>query len=138
MAEYANYHVGQKLLLRKGDEVLFLKIPGHDVLDLPGGRIDDNENDKNLQSILEREIREELGVDVQYKLGPILFQYRRFVPQKNFKVFITVHEAEYMGGNITLSDEHESYQWANPKERGFTENDFFSAEEYTAFKKYFS
>jgi|ETNmetMinimDraft_26_1059896.scaffolds.fasta_scaffold16573_4 8-oxo-dGTP pyrophosphatase MutT (NUDIX family) len=137
MPNYATYHIGQKILLRKGNKFLFLKIPEYNILDLPGGRIDDNEETKDLKEILDREVKEELGKDLIYKLGNILFQYRRYTPNGT-KVFLTIFDAEYLSGEIKLSLEHEKYEWINPKESGIKRDDFFNEEEYKAFLNYFN
>lgn len=135
--DYAHYHVGLKILLKKDDKILFLKSSTRKLFDLPGGRIDDIEYNTPLEEILDREIKEELGEDVKYKLGQPVFQFRRFFPRKNWKIFLTVYEAEYVSGKIQISDEHSEYLWINPKEYEFKESEFMSQEEYLAFKKYF-
>jgi len=135
------YHVGMKILLWKGDEVLLLRDAKTEHLDLPGGRIDDNEDNIPILNALKREVREELGSNVEYKIGEFLFHYRRFSPEmtgKNRRVFINVYSGTYLGGEIELSHEHRSYEWANPITRGFSKEDFLSdTEEYNAFKFYF-
>ena len=60
--DYANYQVALKVLLRRGDEVLFLRITDPLMcFDLPGGRIDNVETKTPLARILAREVREELA-----------------------------------------------------------------------------
>lgn len=136
--EYALYHVALKILLKRDNAFLFLRPEGSEwQLDLPGGRIDDVEHEVPLEEVLAREVREELGDNLKYTLGKALFQFRRHFPNKNWHVFITVYEADFLSGDIALSDEHSSYEWVNLKECMFGENNFFSQEEYLAFKKYF-
>lgn len=130
------YHVAMKILLKRGDYFLLLTEAGGERYDLPGGRIDDVEHDVPLEKILDREVREELGEMLKYKLGNPLFQFRRHFENKNFHVFITVYEADYLSGEIILSSEHSKYQWMHKKEFQFEEKNFFSREEYEAFKKY--
>lgn len=134
--DYALYHVALKILLKKRDQILLLKSP-RGYLDLPGGRIDNVEDTTPLTEILAREIREELGESIKYKLGKPLFQYRRFFPKKDWKIFLTVYEAEYISGEIQIFEEHSEYLWINPKEYNFKEEKFFNQEEYLAFKEYF-
>lgn len=105
--------------------------------DLPGGRIDDSENNVSLDKIIAREVGEELGEEVKYTLGRPVFQFRRHFESKGLHIFITVYEAEYLSGEIKLSHEHTNYQWIDPKEFEFKEDDFFSSEEFIALKKYF-
>lgn len=134
---YANYHVSLKILLRKGDEFLFLRNPHNTQFDLPGGRIDDNEDAAPLNEILAREIREELGENLKYQLGNPAFQFRWFITEKGWQIFLTVYEAEYLSGEIQISDEHSDYIWINPKKYYFKKEEFTNQEEYLAFMDYF-
>lgn len=137
MNNYAVYHVALKILLKKGDEFLFLTDATGKHLDLPGGRIDDIEHTISLTEIIAREVSEELGEEIKYRLGKPIFQFRRHFENKNLHVFIAVYEAEYLSGEIKLSPEHSDYQWVNPKEVDLKEKDFFSEEECLAFNNYF-
>ena len=134
---YAMYHVGLKILLKKGDEFLFLTSDDGRHLDLPGCRIDDIEHTVPLPEVIAREVREELGEGVKYKLGKPVFQFRRHFEQWGWHIFLTVYEADWLSGNIQLSAEHSKYQWLHPKKADLKEKDFFHKEEYLAFKKYF-
>ena len=135
--DYATYQVALKLLLRKGNEVLFLRDVPSGYWDLPGGRIDNVESKVPLDKILMREIREELGEKVKYKLGCPIFQFRRETKTHNIYNFLTVYEGKYIKGNIKISFEHSSYKWVNPKNYKFKEKDFFNKEEYLAVLGYF-
>jgi 8-oxo-dGTP pyrophosphatase MutT (NUDIX family) len=136
--EYALYHVALKILLKRDNTFLFLRPRGsEEQFDLPGGRIDNVEHEMLLEEVLAREVREELGDNLKYKLGKPLFQFRRHFEDKNWHIFITVYEADFLSGDIELSDEHSSYEWISQNEFTYTENNFFSREEYLAFKKYF-
>lgn len=135
--DYANYHVGLKILLRKGGQVLFLKTPSGVYFDLPGGRIDNIEHNIPLEKVLDREVKEELGANLKYKLGQPVFQFRRHFPKKGWHIFLTVYAAEYISGEIEISNEHSSFEWINPKEYEFNERQFVSKEEYLSFIKYF-
>ena len=135
---YATYNVAMKILLKRGEEYLFLVDSTGQRLDLPGGRIDEDEHLVSLEKILGREVWEELGSDLKYKLGNPIFQFRRHFEKKNMHVFITVYEAEYLSGEINLSPEHCEYRWIDKKECKFKNKDFVSEEEYSTFKQYFS
>lgn len=137
--DFALYQVGLKLLLRKGSKVLFLNmsITELNCWDLPGGRIDNVESKTPLVKILAREIREELGPSLKYKLGRPLFQFRRYVPSRGVYNLLTVYEGKYISGEIKLSSEHSSYEWIDPKTYRFARKDFLNGEEYNAFKEYF-
>ncbi len=131
------YHVSMKVLLRDKDNVLFLYDSVENNLDLPGGRIDNTEKDIPLSEIIKREVEEELGMEIQYKLGNPIFQFRRYFKDDDLHVFITVYEAEFLSGEIKLSSEHGRYQWMNLKNLELEKISFFSKEEYSAFKNYF-
>lgn len=136
--DYATYQVALKALLRKGDKILFLRLAdAPKYLDLPGGRIDNVETKTPLPRILDREIREELGTKVRYRLGAPLFQFRRSVPSRNIYNFLTVYDAEFLSGDIKLSFEHSSYEWVDPKTYVWKKSQFLSSEEYTVFLRFF-
>ncbi len=139
--DYGIYQVGLKALVKKGNDFLFLKCKTRDSFqwDLPGGRIDDIEAEVPLKDILAREMREEGGINFRYTLGKPTFQFRRLFRQTG-KVYvpITVYEATYVGGEVTISNEHDNHEGINPRTRGLFQHEFFAEEEYLAFKKYFS
>jgi hypothetical protein len=131
------YWVGFKLLLKNGSQFLFLKTSQKGLMDLPGGRADINEGKVPIKKILEREIKEELGEQVKYRLGGPVLQYRRYSSKYKIYVLITAYEAGYISGEIKLSPEHKSYQWVDPKNFRFSPKDFSSLEAYESFKDYF-
>lgn len=137
--DYATYWIAFKILLKKKGKVLFLTETASkcNFLDLPGGRADNNEGKVSLFKILEREVREELGDRIKYRLGEPIFQYRRYNKERKIYNLITVYKAEYITGSINLSFEHSKYQWLNPKKYKFREKEFYNKEEYEAFRKYF-
>ena len=135
--DYGIYHVGFKILLKKGNEFLFLRSANKKFWDLPGGRADNTEYKKPILKILEREVKEEIGDKVKYKLGKVAFQYRRYFDLRKIYLFTTIYEAEYLSGEIEISLEHSSYQWINPKTYKFKEKEFSSKEGYLAVKEYF-
>lgn len=134
---YATYHVGLKILLRRGEEFLFLIDAVGKHFDFPGGRIDNVEHDIPLEEVIAREVGEELGEEIKYKLGKPVFQFRRHFESKGLHIFLTVYEAEYLSGNIKLSAEHSNFQWIDPHKNDLKEEQFFCKEEYLAFKNYF-
>lgn len=113
----ALFQVSLKILLvNKKNEYLILK----DVIktkywkgkfDLPGGRINPNELKMNFHKILDREIREEIGNFVRYKLrsDPVSLAKSDY-PYEPRKIFI-LFEGKYLGGEIIISDEHFFYRW---------------------------
>jgi len=134
--DFGIFQVALKVLLRKSDQVLFC-VSDKNRLDLPGGRIDNVEHRVPLERIIAREVREELGSRVKYKLGGPIFQFRRHLPSRGVYNFITVYNSVYLSGAIRLSPEHTSYRWINPRTNHFKEKDFCNKEEYRAFTRYF-
>lgn len=116
------YQVSLKLLLKneKG-ECLVLKCRDDgsmsDYHDLPGGRIAAVEKDLPLSEIIKREIAEELGTEFKYALKstkPAAIG-RHSYPSKRLEqvvnLLLVLFEAEYIRGEIKISDEHQSYEW---------------------------
>lgn len=134
--DYGIYHVALKVLLKKGNSFLFLRTDSGK-LDLPGGRIDNVEAETPLAKILAREIREELGSKIRYKVNRPIFQYRGYFAPRKIYIFMTVYDGLYISGDIMVSAEHASYEWIDPKMRRLQNKDFFNNEEYQAFKNYF-
>lgn len=132
--DYAKFWVGFKILLRRGDVFLTLK-ERHG--DLPGGRVDNAEVRSPIEKIIAREVKEELGLAVKYKLGQPVFQFRRYSKERKMPILLTVYEAKYIGGKIKLSSEHNSYMWFDPRVQSLDELKLRSKEEYKAFKNYF-
>jgi len=112
------FQVSLKILLRNSKgEFLILGSPGikkynpKTPYDLPGGRINDNEVGMDLHQLVRREIKEELGSKVRYKLrkDPVsIYQYRL---NNERCIFYVLFEAEYLGGKIEISDEHYCFDW---------------------------
>lgn len=123
-------------MLRKDDEFLMLTDAIDGNFDMPGGRIDEVEHETPLPEILGREIVEELGKDLRYKLGRVAFQYRRHFKRSGVRVFVAVYEADYVSGEIVLSPEHTAYKWLSLKDYEPQENTFCQKEEYLALKAY--
>lgn len=111
------FMISLKVLLRnKQGETLLLKTPAKTPgwfgkYDLPGGRINDNEVDVNFHELIDREIKEEAGKGVKYKLrkDPVaLVKYR--IPDGRSILYV-LFEAQYISGKIVISEEHTEYIW---------------------------
>ncbi len=137
MNDLATYQVALKLLLRKDDRFLVLQDTYKSLFDLPGGRINSDELTVPLEDILRREVAEELGPDIRYSIEKPLFQFRRFRHDLKMPVLLTVYGGTYESGAITLSDEHEKYDWITKNDFNFPIEKFFSAEEFEAMNNYF-
>ncbi len=116
------YQVSLKVLLKNSHgETLVLK--GLDsgnyagYCDLPGGRIDEDELSTDLIQILSREISEEVG-NIRFSLNkkPVaVFRHHISadvsVTRADINVLHILFEAQYLGGEVTISHEHTGYQW---------------------------
>jgi len=112
---YAYFEVTVKILLNKGGKILALTTAGG-FLDFPGGRIDQTEVEMPFAEVLKREIAEELGEDIKFEVNNLAFVTRRQYT-KNGQVYRTLaifYEAQYISGEIILSDEHTVGEWVNP------------------------
>jgi len=116
------YQVSLKVILKnKNGEVLVLRTKEDSSYrgenDFPGGRIDADEFDLDFMEVLSREIKEEAG-DIKFRLSPEPVslgrhfagaKFSRF--NKDIKFFYVFFVGEYIDGEISISDEHTSYQW---------------------------
>ena len=103
------------------------------------GRIDVGEETIPFGDVILREVREELGEDIKFRLGPILFVHHMGYDEDDGWVLNVVFDAEYISGDIKLSDEHISYEWVDRNLYKVPRKDFLpeDQEKYEAFKKYF-
>lgn len=124
-----SYFVAVKLFLRDGEKLLIT----HDIFgawDLPGGRIKPNEFDTPLEDIIERKVREELGGDIKYKLGPangIFFRVERKeqgLDGQKVRIFAVGYDAEYLGGEVGMGDHHDKQEWVDVN--NFKPQNFFT------------
>lgn len=106
MAKNQTFYVGQKVLIRKGDELLLLIDP-RSGLDLPGGRI--QEGEKDLKVSMQREIKEEIGLNIEIGLPVVTWTWQIKVEQN--PVFLVGYESKYISGEIKLSSEHSEFHW---------------------------
>ena len=114
------YQVSLKLILKnKKGKVLVLKtletgnFAGYH--DLPGGRIDTDELSVPFEDILKREVREEVGdIDFRMHLTPVAIARASFIRrEKDIRILYLFFEANYIDGNVTISNEHADYLWVD-------------------------
>lgn len=107
--------IGVKVLIRRTDSK-YLFIERTDVLqnetmqswDIPGGRI---EPEEALGDALAREVREEIGADIQGTVPRLINAQDIFVAAKDLHVVRLTYMLDFEPSVITLSDEHQSAQW---------------------------
>ncbi len=105
--------------------------------DLPGGRIL-TEEFYDFKNAIVREIQEELGKNLKYKINenPI-FCFPHFVSKDGEYALTILFEGFFLGGEIQLSDEHHKYEWIHkkePLEKYFSDTMLYGLEKY--FYKY--
>lgn len=121
------YQIALKTLLRnKKREVLALKALDNGSMagyyDLPGGRIAPDEFLIEFEEILTREMKEEIGnIQLDLHRKPVAIG-RHFIPasmaeaENDIHVLYLFFEAEYLSGDIAISNEHLEYKWLNLRE----------------------
>lgn len=108
-----NFFVGVKAIIIQDGKILILKDSSRpDFWDVPGGRIDDNET---IEEALRRELREELPTHANPRIGELINAYR--VPgsiKDDLGLVLLFYRVDVdFDGEITLSTEHESYEWVS-------------------------
>lgn len=125
------YQVSLKILLKNKGKILALKSAKYgsyaNYYDLPGGRIDTDEFETNFTEIINREVAEEIGdVKFKYRQNPVATG-RHLIPGsitssgKDIHVMYLFFEAEYLSGEIKISDEHIGYEWFDLSKINLTE-----------------
>jgi len=77
--------------------------------EFPGGKLEDNET---LEECLKREIFEELGIDIA--VGKLISS-RKHVLNCQSAIMLYAYQAEYLSGEIVLSD-HDEIAWVSPED----------------------
>lgn len=116
--EKDNYFVAIKVFIKKDEKLLILKDSFGD-WDLPGGRIQSDEFEASLESILRRKIEEELGADASVTFGqmPVIFMRHERIEQSpgnpKVRIFALGYEGKLEKGNIALSSRHTEMLWVD-------------------------
>lgn len=111
------FMISLKILLKnKKNEYLIMESPDFasrfkQKYDLPGGRINDNEVGVPIHKLIDREIREEAGVKIKYKLRPDPVALTKYRFKDGRCILYILFEGKYLGGEIKISDEHSAYKW---------------------------
>lgn len=134
--EVQKFDVSIKAFILKNNKLLILKESKQPEFfwEIPGGRIDFGEESLPQKTILEREIREELGEDLKVDIGaPIVTWIRR--RKENYFVFHVGFICYYESGEIKLSDEHTEYRFVDSEE---WKNLNFAPGYYEALEQFFN
>jgi len=90
--------------------------------DFPGGRIDKGEEDVPLPDVIRREVAEELGPEVKFKIDSHPVAVGRHMVPKEFHnlgydvhVLLVLFTGDYLGGEIKVSAEHGRADWVDLK-----------------------
>lgn len=109
------FKVAFKAIIRKDNKILVIKRSTQEEVfeklwDIPGGRM----NFKEMPAeALTREIHEETGLEVNI-LNP--FTVWSFMASDELQVIGITMLADYISGDVVLSEEHTEYKWIDPKE----------------------
>ncbi len=141
---HALFELSLKVIFRNGNgEVLILKANENSSMkgyyDFAGGRMHENERHASLRSVMRREIREEIGPKVRYRLNerPVALSRHTFRSPRTgivHQAFWVVFEAQYLGGDIRLSSEHIGYRWIRLDKRSLSK--YFVKGAYKAARHY--
>jgi NUDIX domain. len=117
--EKDRYQVSLKALLKNDrGEILALKSVDNcsfaGYYDFPGGRIDVDEFATEIDQIIAREIKEEIG-DIRFELSSAPVAIGRHQIGNGTRVIYIFFEAKYLGGEIVISNEHLGYKWLELK-----------------------
>ena len=114
--EIQKFQVGIKGFILNGqEELLLLRESTTGLWELPGGRIDVGEELVPQEKVLRRELAEELGRDVQVKVGPLGLTWVRERKPGDF-VFLVGRLCRLESGVPTHSDEHDAWAWVGRRE----------------------
>lgn len=139
MINHALFQVSLKAIVRKDNKLLTLRTPTGYV-DFAGGRINEEEINLDNKTALLRELKEELGEQVQANIDNVLFVVRRdYTSRGKTSHIIAIYYNAVLANPdaIIISDEHVSYEWLTIDELLALKDLFMSQDEYTQFAKYF-
>lgn len=133
------YFVAVKVFLEHEGKLLILKDNFGD-WDLPGGRIKKEEFNSPLEKILERKMKEELGVAIKYEMSelPVLFmRHERNEAVEGsplVRIFALGYKAELKSGQVELSPRHTEMLWA--EKQNFKPEQYFAGGWLAGVKEY--
>ena len=124
--EKDSYFVAVKVFLEKEGKFLVMKDNFGD-WDLPGGRIKRDEFETPLENIVARKMNQEVGSNVNYKLGkPIVFMRHERIENstnESVRIFAIGYQATWISGEVKTSERHTEVMWAD--QRTFKPEEYF-------------
>ena len=135
-----SFMISLKILLKnKKGEYLLLKTPDttpgwFGKYDLVGGRINDNEVNIDFHKLISREVKEEIGPKIKYKLRKDPVALGKYQFKDGRCILYILFEAKYISGKIKISEEHTEYIWK--KLNAQNAEKFFHAKFTKLFKTY--
>ena len=113
------FFVGQKAFIRNSENKLLVLLDEFAGLDLPGGKVQSDEED--LKASLKREVEEETGLEII--VGDVFHTWRFHYPIEKLDIDLqdsrtngNIYRVGYFcklenAENVTLSNEHVEYRW---------------------------
>ncbi len=113
--------VAMKAVIVKDSKVLILREAAtygdgtnHGRYHMPGGRVEAGEN---FEDALRREIREETGLEVNILYPIYVGEWRPVIRGVPTQIIAMFHVCTPKSDEVTLSTEHDDFQWILPAER---------------------
>lgn len=107
------FYVTLKAIIQKDDQILLMQERVSKLWELPGGRINEGEEVLSEAEIMARELREELGDEIRFDIGPVVAT--TMYAGRNYWFYLVARVCTYRGGTVQLSDEHMKYRWVDKK-----------------------
>lgn len=107
MSENALFTVGQKAFIIHDQKLLVMTSEKYGI-DFPGGRI--KEGEKDFEAELKREVLEETGLEI---IVGKPYETWFFETKEGVKIFCIGYLCTSNSREVTVSHEHDSYQWVD-------------------------
>jgi 8-oxo-dGTP pyrophosphatase MutT (NUDIX family) len=117
------FFVGQKAFIINSKNKLLVLLDPASGIDLPGGKVQSDEED--LKGSLQREVKEETNLEVE--IGDVFSSWRFHYPLENVderfrdsrtdgNIYRVGYLCKLISGTISLSHEHTEYKWISKEE----------------------